>query len=96
MREELGVPIGDITTIMLWIKGNITAGKIILETFIPSLISMLVPLIIITFTMKGEYGKTTQKMIMMKINQKITRQQSNTYILFRCWSFAFLYLYSRP
>ncbi|MCH3924442.1 MAG: sodium:proton antiporter NhaD [Bacteroidales bacterium] len=46
-------PIGDVTTIMLWIKGNITAGKIILETFIPSLVSMVVPLTIITYTMKG-------------------------------------------
>src|SRR5574344_2881474 len=46
-------PIGDVTTIMLWIKGNITAGKIILETFIPSLVSMIVPLTIITYTMKG-------------------------------------------
>ncbi|MDD2576883.1 MAG: sodium:proton antiporter NhaD, partial [Bacteroidales bacterium] len=47
-------PIGDVTTIMLWIKGNVTAMKIILETFIPSLVSMLVPLTIITFVLKGE------------------------------------------
>jgi len=46
-------PIGDVTTIMLWIKGNVTAAKIILETFIPSLVSLLVPLTAITFMMKG-------------------------------------------
>ncbi|MDR1006561.1 MAG: sodium:proton antiporter NhaD [Bacteroidales bacterium] len=46
-------PIGDVTTIMLWIKGNITASMIIKETFVPSLVSMLVPLIIISLTMKG-------------------------------------------
>jgi Na+/H+ antiporter NhaD/arsenite permease-like protein len=47
-------PIGDVTTIMLWIKGNITAAKIIMETFIPSLVSLLVPLTAISFMLKGE------------------------------------------
>lgn len=47
-------PIGDVTTIMLWIKGNVTAAKIIMEIFIPSLVSMLVPLTAVTFMMKGE------------------------------------------
>lgn len=47
-------PIGDVTTIMLWIKGNVTAAKIIMETFIPSLVSMLVPLTAVTFMMKGD------------------------------------------
>ena len=46
-------PIGDVTTIMLWIGGQITAANVILMVFIPSLVSMLVPLLIITFTMKG-------------------------------------------
>ncbi|HIW87213.1 MAG TPA: sodium:proton antiporter NhaD [Candidatus Onthomorpha intestinigallinarum] len=53
-------PIGDVTTIMLWIKGNITAGKIILETFLPALVSMLVPLAIISFTMKGNVERPKQ------------------------------------
>ena len=47
-------PIGDVTTIMLWIGGQITAGKIITGIIIPSLVSMLVPLIILSFTFKGE------------------------------------------
>lgn len=47
-------PIGDVTTIMLWIGGQITAGKIIMETFIPALVSIVVPLIAISMTMKGE------------------------------------------
>lgn len=47
-------PIGDVTTIMLWIGGQITAGKIITGIIIPSLVSMLVPLIILSFTLRGE------------------------------------------
>jgi len=36
-------PIGDVTTIMLWNAGMITAGGVISEIFIPSLISMIIP-----------------------------------------------------
>ncbi len=46
-------PIGDVTTIMLWIGGQITAGNIIVMVIIPSLVAMIVPMIILSFTMKG-------------------------------------------
>jgi Na+/H+ antiporter NhaD/arsenite permease-like protein len=46
-------PIGDVTTIMLWIGGQITAGNIIMMVIIPSLFTMVVPLAILSFTMKG-------------------------------------------
>ena len=37
-------PIGDVTTTMLWIGGQITSLAIIKGVFLPSLVSMLVPL----------------------------------------------------
>lgn len=46
-------PIGDVTTIMLWIGGQVTALNIIREVFLPSLVTMVVPLIIVSFTVKG-------------------------------------------
>ena len=46
-------PIGDVTTIMLWVKENVTTIPIITRVFFPSLITTLVPLIILSFTMKG-------------------------------------------
>jgi len=46
-------PIGDVTTIMLWIGGQVTTVNIITQLFIPSLVTMIVPLIIVSFTMKG-------------------------------------------
>ena len=46
-------PIGDVTTIMLWIAGDITALNIIQMTFIPSVVSMVLPLLVLSFTMKG-------------------------------------------
>ena len=36
-------PIGDVTTIMLWNKGVLTAAGVITEVFLPSIVSMLVP-----------------------------------------------------
>lgn len=45
-------PIGDVTTIMLWIGNRISAGQIIMQTFLPSLVSLIVPLIVTSFVMK--------------------------------------------
>ncbi|MFN3315270.1 MAG: sodium:proton antiporter NhaD, partial [Raineya sp.] len=42
-------PIGDVTTTMLWIKGQISAPAVITKVFIPSLVCMLVPLIYYQF-----------------------------------------------
>ena len=47
-------PIGDITTIMLWIGGQVTSVNIISSVFIPSLVCMLVPIIFLSIKMKGE------------------------------------------
>ena len=46
-------PIGDVTTIMLWNKGVITAAGVITEIFIPSLVSMLIPAYILSLSLKG-------------------------------------------
>ena len=50
-------PIGDVTTIMLWIKGVITTQGVITEIFIPSLVSMLIPAVIISLHLKGKFDK---------------------------------------
>jgi Na+/H+ antiporter NhaD/arsenite permease-like protein len=47
-------PIGDVTTIMLWIGGQVTASHIILALFLPSLLCLLIPMGVLTFQMKGE------------------------------------------
>ncbi|MBQ8466406.1 MAG: sodium:proton antiporter NhaD [Prevotella sp.] len=51
-------PIGDVTTIMLWIKGVITTQGVITEIFIPSLVSMLIPAFILQFSLKGKFDKS--------------------------------------
>lgn len=49
-------PIGDVTTIMLWNKGLITAAGVIKEIFIPSVVSMVIPAFIMQYTLKGKLG----------------------------------------
>ncbi|MBQ2362152.1 MAG: sodium:proton antiporter NhaD, partial [Bacteroidaceae bacterium] len=44
-------PIGDVTTLLLWTGGNISALHQLSTLFIPSLAMMLVPLSIVTFTL---------------------------------------------
>lgn len=39
-------PIGDVTTIMLWVKGNVSAGAIIPSLILPSVVSVLIPLLL--------------------------------------------------
>ena len=51
-------PIGDVTTIMLWIKGVITTQGVITEIFVPSLVSMLVPALILQYQLKGKFDKS--------------------------------------
>ncbi len=41
-------PIGDVTTTMLWIGGQVTTANIIRTLLLPSLVALLVPLLIVT------------------------------------------------
>ena len=58
-------PIGDVTTIMLWNAGMITAGGVISEIFIPSLVSMLIPAFLLQMLLKGniQYDDMTSDML---------------------------------
>jgi Na+/H+ antiporter NhaD/arsenite permease-like protein len=59
-------PIGDVTTTMLWIGGQISTLGIIKVMFLPSVVCMLVPLIYLSFTMKGELGSSVDPGIKAK------------------------------
>lgn len=50
-------PIGDVTTTMLWIGGQITAFKIMISLILPSLACMIIPLLIVSFKMNGTVEK---------------------------------------
>lgn len=46
-------PIGDVTTTMLWIGGEITTLPIMKDVFLPSMVNMLVPLVVIAVMLRG-------------------------------------------
>lgn len=46
-------PIGDVTTTMLWIGGQVTATNIIVKLILPSMVCLLFPLVILQFMLKG-------------------------------------------
>ena len=50
-------PIGDVTTTMLWIGGQISTGNIMVTLFLPSVACMLIPLLVLNFTLKGTLGE---------------------------------------
>jgi Na+/H+ antiporter NhaD/arsenite permease-like protein len=54
-------PIGDVTTTMLWIGGQITALEIIKGVFLPSMVNLLVPLAITAYILRGRLVEAPQK-----------------------------------
>jgi Na+/H+ antiporter NhaD/arsenite permease-like protein len=53
-------PIGDVTTTMLWIGGQITTLAIMKSVFIPSVLSMVVPLAVTAYVLRGKPVESPQ------------------------------------
>jgi NhaD family Na+/H+ antiporter len=69
-------PIGDVTTTMLWIGGQITAGSIIVQTILPSLVCFLVPAFIISRQVKGNAGRIEDTEVKKEFTN--TQKERNT------------------
>jgi Na+/H+ antiporter NhaD/arsenite permease-like protein len=54
-------PIGDVTTTMLWIGGQITALRIMEGVFVPSVVNLLVPLLVVSYTLRGRAVATPDR-----------------------------------
>lgn len=48
-------PVGDVTTTMLWIGGQITTLNTMLSVFLPSVVCLLVPLLYLSFRVRGRF-----------------------------------------
>lgn len=66
-------PIGDVTTIMLWIGGQVTTVNIIVKTLIASLVCMVVPVLIIGSTLKGEIQRPEESNSGVEIPVKLRK-----------------------
>ena len=47
-------PMGDVTTTMLWIGGQVTTFAIITKLILPSFVNMIVPLAIVSYSLRGK------------------------------------------
>ena len=70
-------PIGDITTIMLWIGGQVTALNIITKLIIPSFVCMVVPLVYLSFTKKGQIVRALGRMDLEHMKNPTTHFERN-------------------
>ncbi|MBN8702348.1 MAG: sodium:proton antiporter NhaD [Bacteroidetes bacterium] len=66
-------PIGDVTTTMLWIGGQVTSANIIAKLILPSIVCLLVPLTIISFKIKGNFIKPDLAKEDLKLASKFDR-----------------------
>uniref|UniRef100_A0ACD5Y6Y2 Uncharacterized protein n=1 Tax=Avena sativa TaxID=4498 RepID=A0ACD5Y6Y2_AVESA len=57
-------PIGDVTTTMLWIHGQITTLKIMQGLFVPSVVSLMVPLALMSFTSEANGSSQTSSSLL--------------------------------
>ncbi len=70
-------PIGDVTTIMLWIGQQITASNIIYKVIVPSIVCLIVPLGIMMVRLKGHITRPTDVMEAEHIAEPTTRFERN-------------------
>jgi Na+/H+ antiporter NhaD/arsenite permease-like protein len=64
-------PIGDVTTIMLWIAGKVSTLQIMQGIILPSLASLLLPLIVLSFMIKGTVSRPSKDENRENISLKI-------------------------
>ncbi|MBI1316784.1 sodium:proton antiporter [bacterium] len=70
-------PIGDVTTTMLWIGGQITAQTIVVRLILPSLICLAAPLIYLSFRMKGEVHRPDNEPENHEHGSKVSEGEKN-------------------
>lgn len=72
-------PIGDVTTIMLWIKGYISTFGVLRSLFLPSLVSVIIPAIIVSFILKGKLE--TDEKPAAEDKREISRQSLTVFLI---------------
>ncbi len=73
-------PMGDVTTIMLWIGGQVTAFSIITKLILPSFVTLLIPLLIMTYKLRKE--KTTRpKLHSDEVKEYVPQKERNLILL---------------
>lgn len=56
-------PIGDVTTIMLWIRNLVSTEGILLSLFIPSIVSIVVPTFLLQYSLNGALPMSEESVV---------------------------------
>ena len=70
-------PIGDVTTTMLWINGQISTLAVIKSVFVPSLMMLLVPLLYFSTQLKGQFEGANARI-------KVEKPEPGAHLIFGC------------
>lgn len=81
-------PMGDVTTTMLWIGGQVSAINIMQKLFLPSLISLVIPLLVLSPKMKGN----VEALAVKNTEQQIIHTEREKYIIFFTGIFGLLFV----
>ncbi len=73
-------PIGDVTTTMLWVGGQITSMNIISKLILPSIVSLAVPVAFLYWRMNGNFSKPEIAQTEMKINPTTSAEKNLVFI----------------
>ena len=74
-------PIGDVTTIMLWNKGVITAAGVIIELLLPSIVSMVIPAYVLSLSLHGQLAYTANQTQSQQTNDLTSLQRKIIFFL---------------
>ena len=74
-------PIGDVTTIMLWNKGVITALGVIKELFVPAVISLIIPTLLLQTMLKGKLTYTETQNATVAASELTSFQRKTVFFL---------------
>ena len=74
-------PIGDVTTIMLWNKGVITAIGVITELLLPSIVSMVIPAYLLSLSLHGKLVLTEEQKSVERASELTATQRETIFFL---------------
>lgn len=78
-------PIGDVTTIMLWIGGQVSTIPVITTLLLPSIVSLLIPLVVASYFLKGQVESSSNNQ-----NQHTTPTERNLIFVLGCLGLLFV------
>ena len=74
-------PIGDVTTIMLWNKGVITAPGVISKLLVPAVVSMVIPAYLLSLSLKGQLTFTEKQSQNVRVSDLTSMQRKVIFFL---------------